>query len=449
MTAKTRSQRTERIPADAGPPRAVLAALSITLATAVCVWLACSYQDDFHVYLAGARGLFSGALYTHSTRGDFFTYPPFAALLFVPLACLRNTTAAQVLWALLNEAALLGLLTFSIAAVRPDLPRRSRGLWALGLSAPALFLDPVLLAVRHGQIDILITLLVAWDLIGARRLGGRTVPLGVATGLAAAIKLTPLIFVPYLVLTGRPKAACRCAGTFVAAEAVAFVISPGTSKAYWTHYLFDYKRVGGALGLQGLFVPTNQSLLGALARISHGPVSSGLLLAVAGVLCVLGVVLAAYVHFRWSRFLGVALCATTGLLVSPVTWTHHMIWVVPVAVWLGTSPDRPRWGRPAAGFTAVLFWIAPIWWVADEGKRPLHENSWQLIAGNSFFLWMVLLLAACAASVVQRNRRARRMATRRDDRPGFPALQHRELVGSGTGSAYGDAPGRPSAKTAG
>ena len=371
------------------------AGASVTLVTAVCLWLACSYQDDFHVYLAGAHGLRSGTLYSQSTRGDLFTYPPFAALAFAPLAWLPSTTAAQVMWALLNEAALLALLAVVIGAVRPGLPRRSRRLRALGLAAPALFLDPVLLAIRHGQVDILITLLVVWDLIGARRPGTRTVPQGVATGLAAAIKLTPLIFVPYLLLTRRFKAAWRCLVTFAAAEAIAFAISPGASRAYWSNDLFDYKRVGGSLGLQGLFAPTNQSLLGALARINHGGVSSVLLWAVAGVLGVLGAALAAYVHFRWSPFLGVALCATTGLLISPVSWTHQMVWVLPVVIWLGTSPDRPSWGRRAAAFTAVLFWSAPIFWVAGQGTGPLRENGLQLIAGNSFFLWMVLLLLAC------------------------------------------------------
>ncbi len=211
----------------AGHRAALAAALSTTLMTAVSLWLACSYQDDFHVYLAGAHDLFSGTLYSQPTRGDLFTYPPFAALVFLPLTWVPSTTAAQVVWALLNEAALLALLIVVIGAVRPDIPRRSRRLWAVGLSAPALFLDPVLLAVRHGQVDILVTLLVVWDLVGARRLGMRAVPPGVATGLAAAIKLTPLIFVPYLLLTRRFKAAGRCTGTFVAAEAVAFAISPG------------------------------------------------------------------------------------------------------------------------------------------------------------------------------------------------------------------------------
>ena len=385
-------------------PKAWAAALSVLIATAVSVWLASSYQDDFHVYMAGAHGLFSGALYTQSTRGDLFTYPPFAALVFVPLAWLPGTTAAQIAWALLNEAALLALLTVVIRAVRPDLPRRSRRLWALGLAAPALFLDPVLLAVRHGQVDIIITVLVLWDLAGTRRLATMTVPQGIATGLAAAIKLTPLIFVPYFLLTRRGKAAWRCPGTFAVAEAVAFAISPGASMTYWTRDLFDYQRVGGSLGLAGLFAPADQSLLATLARISHGTVSPGLQWTLAGVLGVLGVALAAYVHFHWSPFLGVALCATAGLLISPVTWTHHMIWVLPVAIWLGAAPDRPNWGRWAAACTTVLFWVSPIWWVAGAGSGPLHENGWQLIAGNSFFLWMVLLLGACAAAVLQHPR---------------------------------------------
>ena len=413
----------------AGRLKAWAAALSVMIATAVSVWVACSYQDDFHVYMAGAHGLFSGTLYSQSTRGDLFTYPTFAALVFVPLAWLPSTTAAQVVWALLNEAALLALLTIVIRAVRPELPRRSGRLWALGLAAPSLLLDPVLLAVRHGQVDILVTVLVLWDLVGTRRLAAMTVPQGVATGLAAAVKLTPLIFVPYLLLTRRGKAAWRCLGTFAAAEAVAFAVSPAASTAYWTRDLFDYKRVGGSLGLQGLFAPTDQSLLATLARINHGTVSPGLQWALTGVLGVLGVALAGYVHFRWSPFLGVALCATTGLLISPVTWTHHMIWVLPVAVYLGAAPGRPNWGRGAAAFTAVLFWVSPIWWVADTGSGPLHERGWQLIAGNSFFLWMVLLLGACAAAVLQGAGSANRPADRYLDRQRAAHLQRmRELT---------------------
>lgn len=154
----------------------------------------------------------------------------------------------------------------------------------------------------------------------------------------------------------------------------------------------------------------------------------------AGVLGVLGVVLAASVHSRWSSFLGGVLCAMTGLLISPVTWTHQMVWVIPVVVWLGVSPDRPRWGRSAAAFTTVLFWITPIWWVPNGGKGPLHEHGWQLIAGNSFFLCIVLLLVACAASMFQGRRLATRVAATVRRTGGLAGPDEcPELVGPSTG----------------
>lgn len=124
----------------------------------------------------------------------------------------------------------------------------------------------------------------------------------------------------------------------------------------------------------------------------------------AGIIAAAGVTLAAYVHAHWSPFLGLTLCATTGLLISPVTWTHHMIWVVPAIIWLGTAPDRPRWGRPAAAASALLFWVSPIWLVPGHGAAPLHETAWQFLAGNAFFLWMLALLAACAVSVLRRRK---------------------------------------------
>ncbi|HUC06408.1 MAG TPA: glycosyltransferase 87 family protein [Acidimicrobiales bacterium] len=380
--------------------RAAVAVLSITCASALCLAFACVPQTDFHVYFDGARDLFSGDLYTHSYRGELFTYPPFAAVFFLPLQLLPGDTAAQVVWALLNEAALLGLLNVSIRANRPGLGARARLFWVLGLSLPATLLDPVLLGFRDGQVDLIVTLLVAWDLLGDRRLGGRTVPAGMASGVAAAIKLTPLVFVPYLLLTRRSRAAWCCAGTFVAAETLAFLVAPGASRAYWTHYLFDYKRLGGFQGLHGVLGSANQSLLGALTRLNHGEVPASLLTVVVVVVAVAGLVLAARVHARWSPVLGVILCATTGLLVSPVSWTHHMTWVIPAVAWLAVSPDRPTWGRPAAAGTAVLFLSAPVWWVSDEGTAPLHEGGWRMVAGNSFFLWMGLFVIMCGVTIL-------------------------------------------------
>jgi alpha-1,2-mannosyltransferase len=363
--------------------RVAVAVMSVAIVAGLSLYFASRYQDDFRVYLAGAHNLADGALYSSWTRGDLFTYPPFAAVVFVPLETIPSPITAQIVWALLNDAALTALIACSIRAVRPDLPTRTRWLWGSGLAAPAFFLDPVLLSFRHGQVNVLLATLVMWDLAGSRRLGAATVPRGVMTGVAAAIKLTPLIFLPYLVLTRRPRAAWNCAAAFALCEGIAFALTPSSSAAYWTSYVFDYSRVGGYLRLAGLLATTNQNLMGAA-----------------------GLLLAALVHRRCSAFLGIVVCATTGLIISPVTWTHHMVWTLPAIIWLAAAPERPRWGPAMAAVTAVLFWAAPIWWVPsgiNGDLRALHEKSWQLVAGNSFFLWMVLFLAAIAASALWRT----------------------------------------------
>ena len=145
---------------------AVAAALSVTIVVSLSLYFACFYQDDFRVYLAGARDLAGGTLYWRQTRGEFFTYPPFAALVFVCLEKIPGPVAAQIVWALLNDAALAALIACSIRAVRPDLRAGRRWLWALGLAGPAFFLDPVLLSIRHGQVNVLLTALIVWDLAG-------------------------------------------------------------------------------------------------------------------------------------------------------------------------------------------------------------------------------------------------------------------------------------------
>ena len=106
--------------------------------------------------------------------------------------------------------------------------------------------------------------------------------------------------------------------------------------------------------------------------------------------------------------LGLLVCATTGLIISPITWVHHMVWVVPVIVWLAVGVDRPRQGPLLAGATAVLFIAAPIWWVPTSWKvtnnpPELHQNSWQLLLGNSFLLAMLAFLAGVAVMLVRRS----------------------------------------------
>jgi len=105
-----------------------------------------------------------------------------------------------------------------------------------------------------------------------------------------------------------------------------------------------------------------------------------------------GLWIASVAHRHSSPMLGVLVCAATWLLVSPVTWSHHMVWVVPATLWFALGSDRPRHGRWVAAAAAVLFWSAPIWWVPHGRLLELHLNVWQLMAGDSFFVAVVAFL---------------------------------------------------------
>jgi alpha-1,2-mannosyltransferase len=378
------------------------ALVSFALAVAYGLYIALrTYEVDLGVYLRlGGKYVFTSHLYSFVLPNTSlpFTYPPFAALLFAPWQrTFGSVGLVQAVWTMCNVAALIGALVLSVRLVKPSLDKVSTWRLALALSLPAVLLNPVLITIGFGQVNLFVTFLVMWDLLSARRIGKRQLPLGVATGLAAAVKLTPLLFVPYLVLTRRWRGAVTCVLTFGACELVTFAVSPTSSKAYWTKAIFKPSRAGD------LTIVDNQNLWGVLERFTHGVLPDAvmlpLLLATAGA----GLLLAAQAHRRSSPLLGVLVVAATTLLVSPISWVHHMVWVVPAILWLAFAPDRPRWGRPIAAATAILFWSAPVWWVPYKNTSDLHLNLLQLMAGDSFFFAMLIFLAGAAVLVVRRN----------------------------------------------
>ena len=305
-----------------------------------------TYEVDLGVYLRlGGRYIFTSHLYSFVLPNTSlpFTYPPFAALLFAPWQRTFTTVGSvQTVWTMCNLAALLGVLVLSVRLVRPTLDRVSTWRLALALSLPALLLNPVLITIGFGQVNLVVTFLVMWDLLSERRIGKRQVPLGIATGLAAAVKLTPLLFVPYLLLTRRWRGALNCVLTFVACELVTFLVSPTSSIAYWTKAIFKPGRAGD------LSIVDNQNLWAVLDRFTHVVLPGAVMLPVLIAAAAGGLWLAALAHRRSSPLLGVLICAATCLAVSPISWVHHMVWVVPAILWLALAPDRPRWGRVLA-----------------------------------------------------------------------------------------------------
>jgi len=357
-------------------------------------------QLDMAVYLMGGRHLVDGRLYLVGLPNAPhlpFTYPPFPALAFAPLSLLPER-AAQVVWCLVNVAALFALVYLALRAARPGLGRRRRTLWSLLLMAPAYWIEPVHLTFGFGQVNIVLAVMVLGDLTGHLRVGGRTLPRGVLVGLAAAVKLVPLVFIPYLFVTRQTRAAWVAIATFVACSLGTALTDPSVSWSYWTRYATDAKRVGG------VYYISNQSLRAVADRLDHRVVSTGLVTAAAGLVVVAGVALAGWAFRASSNFLGVLVCATTGLVASPITWAHHMVWAVPVLIWLVWAPDRPAGGRIWAVAGAVLFWWAPIWRVPNGGNVELSEHGWQLLAGNSFFLATAVFMVGVAAMLLVRRR---------------------------------------------
>ncbi|HEY3481206.1 MAG TPA: glycosyltransferase 87 family protein, partial [Streptomyces sp.] len=214
---------------------------------------------------------------------------------------------------------------------------------------------------------------------------------GVLIGLAAAIKLIPLIFVAHLLLTGRRADAARALGTFAGATALGAVLLPADSVRYWTSALSNdhFARMKGWVA--------NQSWAGFAARTALG--QAWLLVVVA--LIVAGAVVV--VRWRWragderGALLVTAGCA---LLVSPISWTHHWVWIAPALGYLLTTGRR--WTAVAL---AVLF---TGWTVAVAPGGQGRERDWtagQALIGNAYLLVAVVagvVLVVSASGITSR-----------------------------------------------
>jgi len=379
------------------PMLSTAAALGYALAVA-----ATNRQGDLQTYLLGGRYVLSGELYrvVYAPTHLGFTYPPFPALLAYPLARLPNLLV-RLSWAFANVAALVALLAVSLRACRPQMTRAAVVWWSLALCTPAAFLEPVRVTMALGQVDLFIVAACVADLALPRQLWvpgtGRRLPRGVLTGLAAAVKLTPLALVVMLFLARQWGTARRATATFLAVSLATAAAVPGQSWSYWTHYAFDAKRVGSMVWAG------NQSLRGVVLRLTHHYVSFGPTTALSLAVGLVGLPLAAMCWQRLSPFHGVVVGFATIGLISPVSWDHHFVWFVPLAVLIALDARR-LWVRtvlPAA--LAIVGWAAPIWWVPHGGRREYHESGAQLLLSNTYAIVAAGVLVGAAVLLVARR----------------------------------------------
>ena len=354
----------------AGWQRPVLIGLGLQLA--VIGLFALSYDAyDFHVYALGGRAVqHDQQLYEFHWGQHGFTYPPFAAAAFVPFTAVP-LALARLLW----DAASVAALALATRATARLAGRRPDPLELAALTAAGLLLEPVWHTLFLGQINLLLLAAVLVDVERIAR--GRTA--GVGIGVAAAVKLTPAIFILLLVLAGRRRSAALAAATAAAATAIGALVAPHASWQYWTGYFADLHRVGSAT------YASNQSIHGALARAFGAGSAWEVVLALS--VGVVGLVTAARLARRADWLAAAAVTGVTGLLVSPISWSHHWVWVIPALAVLAREGTRSR--LAAAGGYA-LFVLAPIWWPAParglDGVATLESNAYAL-AGLAFVVY--------------------------------------------------------------
>ncbi len=353
-----------------------------------------------------------------------FTYTPFAALFFavvsfVPWSILPRLSQVVNLVALVATA----YCTMSALGYRD---RRVRWGGALLGAAAGLATEPVFRTMYLGQINLFLMALIVWDLCQPDTPARRRWK-GLATGFAAGIKLVPLIFIPYLLLTRKFRQAAMVTGAFAGTVLLGFVILPGDSKEWWLHGLFIQDGRTGFAGWGG-----NQSLHGLAVRLA-GSLNAGTVpwLAGAALVTVIGLVCAAMLDRAGHMFLGLLTAALVGLLDSPISWDHHWVWIVPgmmaaahyaVRAWQGGHVRRALGCAAVVVCTLLIFapWPGSLWsvkttgpgnfthgliWAAPNtaetkyvkfGDKPwfleYHWRGLQILAGNSYVLTGLVLL---------------------------------------------------------
>jgi alpha-1,2-mannosyltransferase len=346
-------------------------------------------QVDLSTYLLGGRHAAGDDLFsvTLAKDGLGFTYPPFSALLFSPFAHVP-VRVAEVAFSWANLAAVCALVAACLRAVCDQLDRRTIMWWALVLLIPVVMFDPVRQTFLLGQVNIVLALIVVADMTL-----DLPIPRGILVGLAAAIKVTPLILIPYLFLTRQGRAGVRAIASFAAAALLALAVNASTSWAYWTHYIRDPQRAG-MLSWIG-----NQGVLGAFERMVNHTVTTPTTFVIVLSVAAVGLVVAAGAYRRSSPVLGFLVVEATESLASPVSWSHHFIWVVLLVAWLALAPDRPRYGEWCALAVSVLFWAAPVWWVPHGPAVAFAGRGWFIPLSDAYALLFIALVVGAGVRV--------------------------------------------------
>lgn len=348
------------------------------------------WMPDFDDYYSGGYHILHGLHLYDAKAGPLnllFNYQPFAALLFVPFALL-NMRISEIIWTIFNVLALFAVLWMTF-----DMMHFSSGRHRLLLTTIATIgctlLDSVLSNLIFGQICVILMLLVFIDVQPwmPRRW------CGIATGIAATIKLTPLIFIVYLFLIGRRRGAIQAAAVFIATFLVGLLLLPAETNRYWFSLGFlDLSRIVTATDVQ-------HSLFGFFARLTGNAITPSLwAIPVCAAVAIYGLIFAIISTKKGHNLLGILTVGFTAALVSPVSWSYDYVWIAPALIWLVLATWRSRITLPRILFPIIILWsIVPFYWSGNRvGQTPAYQVTLQgnLIATIGSPMTMIFLAFA-------------------------------------------------------
>lgn len=344
---------------------------------------------DLHVYLGGAAaidhpGTLYGYVYADQTP-DFplpFTYPPFAAVVFYPLHLLPFGLVA-FLWQIATMAALYGAIRIGQRlTATPAGPRGHR--LAMAWTAITIWIEPLRSTFDYGQVNVLLMTAVLWAVYTTRWWLS-----GLLVGAAAGIKLTPAISGVYLAGARRWGAAVFSAVVFVATVGISVVVVGDQTRYYFTELLGDAHRVGP------IATSFNQSWRGAISRILGHDVGFGPPLVVALVVTAVLAVLAWRALDAADQLGRLIVVELFGLLLSPISWTHHWVWLVPLMIWAIHGAGRTLRGARIAGWGWLALTLIGVPWLLSFAQPTI----WQI--GRPWYLaWAGLIYTVAAVATL-------------------------------------------------
>ncbi|MDI1465877.1 glycosyltransferase 87 family protein [Catellatospora sp. KI3] len=302
--------------------------------------------SDLHIYYGAVKTAQSGApLYGYvAENGGPFTYPPFAALVMWPMTGLSET-ALQLLW-LASTCAAVAALALSLGRAL-HVPAHRRALAVAAVACAVLLSAPAQSNLRFGQVSVFIVLLALVDAAGLTPARWR----GVLVGVAAAIKLTPLLFVLFFLLARRWRDAARAGAAFAGCALVAAALLPADSWTYWSGTVLQTSRIGDLASLG------NQSVHGMLLRIGVAPQTLPLVwAALVALVCGTALLRARRLRLDGEPVRAAVLVGCATVAASPVSWTHHQLWTVLAAMLLVAARGALR--RAAGVALAVVMTLS-------------------------------------------------------------------------------------------